>query len=81
MDICKKEAFTGCILMKMYAPNQDKPELGKISRKKVAVFLDLVQMRGGRAKFVVHFSQIVYLGQFGDGEGGRPLPNFLAHWC
>ena len=52
--------------------------------KKIAVLLDFVQMRGGRAlpKFFVHFSQTVYiLGQFGDGEGGGdPCPNFLAHW-
>ena len=52
--------------------------------KKIAVLLDFVQMRGGRAlpKFVVHFSQTVYiLGQFGDGEGGGdPCPIFLAHW-
>ena len=47
--------------------------------KKVAVLLDFVQLRGGRAlpKFFVHFSQTVYIGSIW-GWGGSP--NFLAHW-
>ena len=41
-----------------------------VSRKKVAVLLDFVQMRGGGAcpNFCVHFSHIVILSQFGDGD-------------
>ena len=37
-------------------------DLEKVSRKKVVVLLDFVQMRGRGAlpKFVVHFSQTVY---------------------
>ena len=55
--------------------------LGKVSRKKVAVLLDYVQMRGGRAlpKFFVHFSQTVYIGSiWGWGGRGRPLPKFFG---
>ena len=39
-------------------------DLGTVSRKKMAVLLDFVQMRGGRAlpKFFVRFSQTVYIG-------------------
>ena len=58
-------------------------DLGKVSRKKVAVLLDFVQMRGGGpAQICVRFSQTVYSGQFGDGDvRGGPLPKFFfAHW-
>ena len=52
--------------------------------KKVAVLLDLVQMRGGGGpypNFLSTFHKLYILGQFGDGEGGGdPCPNFLAHW-
>ena len=57
--------------------------LGKVSRKKVAVLLDFVQMRGGGhcPNFLSTFHKLYILGQFGDGEGGGdPCPNFLAHW-
>ena len=56
-------------------------ESGKSSRKKVAVLLDFVQMRGGRAlpNFFVHFSQTVYIGSiWGWGGRGRPLPKFFG---
>ena len=54
--------------------------VGKVSRKKVAVLLDFVQMRGGRAmpKFV-HFSQTVCIRSiWGWGGRGRPLPKFFG---
>ena len=47
-------------------------DLGKVSRKIVAVLVDFVQMRGvGLPKFVVTFSQTVYwvnLGMLREGE-------------
>ena len=48
--------------------------LGMVSRKKVAVLLDYVQMRGGALpKF--------FIGSIWGGEGGGdPCPIFLAHW-
>ena len=56
--------------------------------KKVAVLLDFVQMRGGGEGpaqiFRPLFTNCIYLGQFGDGEGGgHPCPNFLSpfHKC
>ena len=55
--------------------------LGTDSPKKIAVLLDAVQMRGGRAlpKFFVHFSQTVYIGSiWGWGGGERPLPKFFG---
>ena len=59
-------------------------DLEKVSRKKVVVLLDFVQMRGRGAlpKFVVHFSQTVYWVNLGMGRGGGrdPCPNFLPHW-
>ena len=59
--------------------------LGKVSRKKVAVLLDFVQMRDGGGsvlpKFLSTFHKLYILGQFGDGEGeGDTCPNFLARW-
>ena len=58
--------------------------LGKVSRKKVAVLLDFVQMRGGGGpcpNCLSTFQKMYILGQFGDGEGkGDPCPNVLAHW-
>ena len=61
------------------------PYLGTVSRKKIAVLLDFVQMRGGGGgpcpNFVSTFHKLYILGQFGDGEGGgHPCPNFLAPW-
>ena len=56
-------------------------DLEKVSRKKVVVLLDFVQMRGRGAlpKFVVHFSQTVYWVNLGMGmRGGGPLPKFFA---
>ena len=56
--------------------------LRKVSRKKVAVLLDFVQMRGvgeGPAQIFVHFSQTVYIGSIWGWSGrGRPLPKFLG---
>ena len=55
--------------------------LGEGLLKKVAVLLDFVQLRGGRAlpKFFVHFSQTVYIGSiWGWGGRGRPLPKFFG---
>ena len=57
------------------------PPWGRFPEKKVAVLLDFVQMRGGRAlpKFFVHFSQTVYIGSiWGWGGRGRPLPKFFG---
>ena len=52
--------------------------------KKVAVLLDLVQMRRGGGpcqKFLSTFHKLYILDQFGHGEGGGdPCPIFLAHW-
>ena len=51
--------------------------------KKIAVLLDFVQMRGGRAlpKFFVHFSQTVYRVNLGmRREGETPAKILLAHW-
>ena len=56
-------------------------ELREVLPKKVAVLLDFVQLRGGRAlpKFFVHFSQTVYIGSiWGWGGRGRPLPKFFG---
>ena len=59
--------------------------LGMVSRKKVAVLLDFVQMRGGRAlpKFLVQFSQTdkLYIGSIWGwgGGGGDPCPIFFCH--
>ena len=62
--------------------NSGKKRLGTVSRKKVAVLLDFVQMRGGgRAvpKFLVHFSQTIYIGSiWGWGGRGRALPKFIG---
>ena len=46
--------------------------LGEGLPKKVAVLLDFVQLRGGRAqpKFLSTFHKLYILGQFGGGEGG-----------
>ena len=55
--------------------------LGEGLPKKVAVLLDFVQLRGGRAlpKFFVHFSQTVYIGSiWGWGGRGRPLAEFFG---
>ena len=54
---------------------------GRFPEKKVALLLDFVQMRGGRAlpKYFVHFSQTVYIGSiWGWGERGRSLPNLFG---
>ena len=57
---------------------------GRFPEEKVGVLLDFVQMRkrgGGRAlpKFVVHFSQTVYIRSIsGWGGRGRPLPKFFG---
>ena len=67
---------------KHYARTED---LREGFTKKVAVLLDFVQMRGGGEGpaqiFRPLFTNCIYLGQFGDGEGGgHPCPNFLARW-
>ena len=35
---------------------------------------------GGLPKFIVHFSQTVYIRTIWGWGGGDPCPNFLAHW-
>ena len=70
---CARELFA--------RPRAGTFDLGKVSRKKVAVLLDFVQMRGGEglAQFFVHFSQTVYFGSiWGWGGRGRPLPKFFG---
>ena len=59
----------------------DSTDWGKVSRKKVAVLLDFVQIRGGGRPcpiFLSTFHKLYLLGQFWDGEArvGRPLPKF-----
>ena len=53
----------------------------KLLAPRVAVPLDFVQLKGGRAlpKFFVHFSQTVYIGSiWGWRRRGRPLPKFFG---
>ena len=54
--------------MKLLAP---RVLIGKCSRKKVAVLLDFVQLRGGGGpcpNFLSTFHKLYILGQFGDGR-------------
>ena len=55
--------------------------LGEGLPKKVAVPLDFVQLRGGRAlpKFFVHFSQTVYWVNFGMGSEGETPAQIFWH--
>ena len=81
--------FTYRILnrIEMYLPNTPSSfravSLGKVFRKKVAVLLDFVQMRGegeGPAQIFCPLFTNCILGQFGDGEGGGdPCPIFFWH--
>ena len=68
-------------MFKMLTAHFDCEALREGLPKKIAVLLDFVQLRGGRAlpKFFVHFSQTVYIGSiWGWGGRGRPLPKFFG---
>ena len=54
-----------------------------VSRKKVAVHLDFVQMRGGEGPAQIFrplFKNCIYWVNLGMGGGGDPCPSCLAHW-
>ena len=56
------------------------PLLGTVSRKKVAVLLDFIQMSGGGgpAQFCPHLRNRIYWVNLGMGRRGRPLPKFFG---